>query len=286
MRRLLLFRNTVCGLFLPAKSRSSYYALRALNVELASIKDSRKATQNPNNPDSVLALQLRMQWWRGALDSMYSTNEAIDPAYTKSPVVRALYQAHNSDGGDGGTVFTKRFLERLVDAREADLSVKQYATMSELQTYSDETACSLLYLSLDCVGVRDDEADEVAMLAGRGIGLVTALRATPYVMPLECPLPAEFLPKFFSFTNEWSEDDKEIFDEAVRFVAHTAQQNLMEARKLQAQMPVKAVLLPAIPAILYLEELEKTKHNIFAAQDINRRKLFFQLGRTWLTGVF
>jgi NADH dehydrogenase [ubiquinone] 1 alpha subcomplex assembly factor 6 len=37
-----------------------------------------------------------------------------------------------------------------------------------------------LYLSLECLGVRDDTADRVAGHAGVAIGLATLLRGTPY----------------------------------------------------------------------------------------------------------
>ena len=42
--------------FLPKESRRPYLALRAFNVEVASVRDSVG--------DNVLAGQMRLQWWR------------------------------------------------------------------------------------------------------------------------------------------------------------------------------------------------------------------------------
>jgi hypothetical protein len=59
-----------CGLLLPARYRDAYFALRAFNVEIASIKDQNRSSSS-SSPGSALALQLRMQWWRDAVASLY-----------------------------------------------------------------------------------------------------------------------------------------------------------------------------------------------------------------------
>jgi NADH dehydrogenase [ubiquinone] 1 alpha subcomplex assembly factor 6 len=189
-----------------------------------------------------------MQWWRDALHEIYDNSEvastsstntsiakrnATDPILSSlsvaswhSPVVRALDVANRECN------LTRRFLERLIDVRESDLDVNQYKTMADAVAYSEESASSLLYLSLECTGVRDDEADIVASHAGIGIGLVTALRSTPYrVQHGEVPIPAELLHNTLLATNCWtipkdeqslSVKDADMFPQAVQIMAEAA----------------------------------------------------------------
>jgi NADH dehydrogenase [ubiquinone] 1 alpha subcomplex assembly factor 6 len=155
----------LCGLLLPANARRSYFAIRAFNVELASIKDgsvSRKVggAQFDNDSGASMALKIRLQWWRQALNTIYSEADdtgdysSADPLLQSmirsswnNPVVRELDTAvHQSQ-------LTRRFLERLVEAREIDLDVRQFDTMEEQIQYAENTFSSLLYLSLECTNV-------------------------------------------------------------------------------------------------------------------------------------
>lgn len=318
---------------MPAVTRDSFFAVRAFNAELASIKDSHNIRHHRGTspPDQVvsastvpttLALQLRMQWWRSAIEEIYNnertTNEKIpnhdrDPwlaanlsiSCWHSPVVRALDRAHSKSN------FTRRFLERLIDAREYDLEIRQYNTMDEAVTYAEETVGSLLYLTLETTGVRDNAADAVASHAGIGIGLATALRATPYRLLHggEVPLPADLfrpgfpyerlVPMFLGDPDDrdrmivLTDSDAQILRDAVQHMANTATEHLIGAQRLQRQVlsAGRACLLPVIPALTYLSKLEQANYNVFdtnvtSGTSSDRLKLLFRLGRSWMTGIF
>jgi hypothetical protein len=158
LRRSLLL--VVCGLLMPPGATKAYFAIRAFNVELASVKDShnlrRREQPGQQESSSSVALQMRMQWWRDALKEIYEDEMSVaaDPILRNlsvscwhNPVVRALAQAHQQCD------LTRRFLERLIDARDYDLNVAQYSSMNEAATYAEDTISSLLYLSLECTGV-------------------------------------------------------------------------------------------------------------------------------------
>jgi NADH dehydrogenase [ubiquinone] 1 alpha subcomplex assembly factor 6 len=160
----------LCGLLMPKKSRRSYFAVRALNVELASIKDgslSRQASagsdsEEPSVSGASLALKFRVQWWRDAIGQIYGddlrstraggrSDEALLASMSTScwnnPVVRVLDHAvHESN-------LTRRFIERLLDAREEDLDIKQLDTVDEAVAYAESIFSSLLYLSLETTNV-------------------------------------------------------------------------------------------------------------------------------------
>ena len=154
--------SAVCGLLMPKRSQRAYFALRAFNVELASVKGSHNLrkkgdTGGLQDTPTTVALQIRMQWWKDALGELYdepTSPPASDPALQNlttscwnSPIVRALDNANQEVG------FTRRFLDRLIDSRALDLQVQQLATLDESISYAEETVSSLLYLSLETVGV-------------------------------------------------------------------------------------------------------------------------------------
>lgn len=185
---------------MPSKIQKSYYAIRALNVEIASIKDGynirskRQSTisfggGNEGEENDILsspaslALQMRIEWWKNAINKIYTTaplNSNDDAKHTNiqkqeqednvgkdtdyltiatscwtSPVVRCLHRSLYDDNDNTKDFkWTKRFMERLIDAREIDLNVIQYNTLDELVNYSSETVSSVLYLTLESAGVR------------------------------------------------------------------------------------------------------------------------------------
>jgi NADH dehydrogenase [ubiquinone] 1 alpha subcomplex assembly factor 6 len=160
----------LCGLLMPQKARRSYFAVRALNVELASIKDGglnrhlSQASDTTYQPvvGPSTALTFRTQWWRDAIGQIYGDDirsiRGGNPAHNhllasmatscwNNPVVRVLdYAVKDSQ-------LTRRFIERLLEAREEDLAVKQLGTIDEAVAYAESTSSSLLYLSLETTGV-------------------------------------------------------------------------------------------------------------------------------------
>lgn len=333
----------LCGLLMPPTARESYFALRAFNVEVASVKDggglastrSRRvpgqfgeAAADAEGIDASLASRLRMQWWRDAVEEMYDeldgNNDDDGPAargpspagfmaatFASSrkynPVVRELTRAVQTSG------LTRRFLERLVDARESDLEIRQPDTLADLVRYGEEAQSSLLYLALECADVRDDGADEAAYHVGVGLGIVTALRSTVVRAGMgEVALPVEVMdrhgagqaylmnPPKRDMGEELSpkeEEDDRALRGAVKEVAHAAGAHLMHARGMQSAVPGqgRAALLPAVAALNYLKALEGADFDLLSPDlmakeglpaRLERLRVTFSLGRAWLTGVF
>ncbi|POM65226.1 Phytoene synthase [Phytophthora palmivora] len=166
--RKLDYDGYLCGLLLPLKTRPSFFAIRALNAEIATIKDSVHSNQ--------ITGKIRMQWWRERIYNLYEVPASIgaDRPEQSTTLLRGLDKAiHEHD-------LTRRWFERLLDARDQDLDREDVQSLHELEVYAEQTASSLLYLTLECLGVRDDTADRVAGHAGVAIGLATLLRGTAY----------------------------------------------------------------------------------------------------------
>ncbi|XP_059972301.1 NADH dehydrogenase (ubiquinone) complex I, assembly factor 6 isoform X3 [Mesoplodon densirostris] len=90
------YEGYLCSLLLPAESRSSAFALRAFNVELAQVKDSVS--------EKTIGL-MRMQFWKKTVDDIYCDSPP------RQPVAIELWKAvkrHN---------LTKRWLMKIIDER-------------------------------------------------------------------------------------------------------------------------------------------------------------------------
>lgn len=256
---------------------------------------------------------MRFQWWREALYSLYPDGQDDSPAanndrrqvggflssistsYGLNPVVRALGHAVQESN------LTRRFLERLLDAREADMDLQQLPTLDNAIMYAEDSTSSLLYLTLECCDVREDAADEVASNVGVGCGLVTAIRSAPYrAVQGEMSIPAELLAmqKFQDYLSarhnpdyQYSAENEKVLREAVQHMAYVASTFLARARDTQFDVPKKGrmAMITAVPAIHYLEKLKEVEYDLFDERlhpDQSRLILLTMLGRTWLTGKF
>ncbi|XP_078789097.1 NADH dehydrogenase (ubiquinone) complex I, assembly factor 6 isoform X2 [Oryzias latipes] len=153
------YEGFLCSLLLPKEVWRSCLTLKAFNVELAQVKDSVS--------QKTIGL-MRMQFWKTALDDIYRDEPPNQPVGTE---LWKAVKKHN---------LTKRWLLRIVTEREKDLDDRAYRTLQELETYAEKTHSSLIYLLLECLGVRDVHADHAASHIGKAQGIVTCLRAIPY----------------------------------------------------------------------------------------------------------
>ncbi|KAG7232398.1 hypothetical protein INR49_008906 [Caranx melampygus] len=92
---------------------------------------------------------MRMQFWKMAIEEIYRDEPP------NQPVTSELW-------------------------REKDLDDRAYRNLQELESYSENTQSSLIYLLLECLGLKNVHADHAASHIGKAQGIVTCLRATPF----------------------------------------------------------------------------------------------------------
>lgn len=153
------YENFLATLLLPPGARESTIAIRAFNVSVAQVQD--QVSQGTIG-------QMRMKFWADALEGVYQN---APPA---QPVVIQLGKAVSKHK------LTKQWLQRLVTSREDHLLAKSFGTVAEVEDYAEKSTSSVLYLTLECLGVKNVHADHAASHIGRAQGLVTLLRALPY----------------------------------------------------------------------------------------------------------
>ncbi len=158
------------ALFAPAARREALFALYAFNHEIARV---REAVSQP-----VLG-RIRLQWWRETIAAIYAGGPA-----RRHPVAEALAATIRERG------LTRAYLDRLIEAREADFSEEPPAALAVLEDYAEGTSSQLLYLALEALGVRDPPAVE----AGRHVGIAYALAGLLRAMPLWAPRGRPIVP--------------------------------------------------------------------------------------------
>uniref|UniRef100_M4BTG2 15-cis-phytoene synthase n=1 Tax=Hyaloperonospora arabidopsidis (strain Emoy2) TaxID=559515 RepID=M4BTG2_HYAAE len=218
-----------------------------------------------------------MQWWRERIYHLYEVSAASGAARPEQStmLLRGLDKAVQEHD------LTRRWFERMLDARDRDLDREEVQDIQELEAYAEQTASSLLYLTLECLGVRNDTADRVAGHAGVAIGFATLLRGTAYHSSRQQSyLPKDLMIKHGVTTEDLLaavEDPKlgEKVAPVVFDVACRAMEHLREARSLQKELPTESrrVFLPLVSAAMYLKELEAANFNAFAAE-LQHRNMF------------
>lgn len=69
-------------------------------------------------------------------------------------------------------------------------------TIKDMESYSENTASSLLYLHLESLGIKDVNADHALSHLGKTIGITTFLRSIPFHLSQKrLVLPAEITAK-------------------------------------------------------------------------------------------
>ncbi|XP_065758851.1 NADH dehydrogenase (ubiquinone) complex I, assembly factor 6 isoform X3 [Muntiacus reevesi] len=198
---------------------------------------------------------MRMQFWKKTVDDIYSDN----PPH--QPVAIELWKAvrrHN---------LTKRWLMKIIDEREKNLDDKAYRNIQELENYAENTQSSLLYLTLEILGVKDLHADHAASHIGKAQGIVTCLRATPYhgsrrrvFLPMDiCMLHGVSQEDFLQ-----KRQDRNVRD-VVYDVASQAHLHLKHARSFHRSVPVKAfpAFLQTVALEDYLKKIQQVDFDLF-----------------------
>ncbi|GAA5799938.1 isoprenoid synthase domain-containing protein [Helicostylum pulchrum] len=239
------YEGYLCVPFFPADKRNAQYAIRAFNVELASIRENVSKTEIG---------KMRMQFWKDTVDQIYAGNPP------QQPIALALAEALKT------STMSSMWMKRIITERTSNLDDHQFMTIKDMETYSENTQSSLLYLQLESLGVKDVNSDHVISHIGKMIGFSTFLRSLPFhVSQKRLVLPAEITAKYGIVQENVFRGEIDGMEDAVYDVATAAYDQLLTARSIMAQVPDAAfpALLAAVPHIKYLENLEKSNFNVF-----------------------
>lgn len=158
----------ICTLFAPTEYREALFSLLAFNVEIAR---TREVVSEP------MLGEIRLQWWREAIDKIYALKETGDGGEIKGhEVLTNLSEVINKFG------LSKDLIGKLIDARSLDLTNDPPADEAALLAYANDSSAVLneLQLGILCQGQPGDEdlLRECVRDAGIAWALTGLVRAT------------------------------------------------------------------------------------------------------------
>jgi phytoene synthase len=235
------------ALFAPAARREALFALYAFNYEIARVRES---------VTEPMLGQIRLQWWRENITAAFEGRPA-----RPHPVVEALAATIRNRG------LRREHFDRLIDAREADLSDEPPASLAALEEYGEASSARLIYLALETLEVRDPVAGQVAHHIGIAYALAGLLRA----MPFHARTGRSYIPTELARSVGLAEADcralrtTPALRAAAAQIAAAASRHLSLARALRRRISGMAVpaLLPAVIAGRSLARLQRTDYDPF-----------------------
>ncbi|XVE57721.1 hypothetical protein DITRI_Ditri04bG0112100 [Diplodiscus trichospermus] len=271
------YHHYLCLLELPPNMRKAAFALRAFNVETA------RATDVASDPKVGL---MRLVWWQEAIDKIYA-NKLIE-----HPTAQALSSVISE------SKISKAWLKRIVEARINDASREVTdlpESIEELEKYAEDTASTLLYMTLQSGGIRSTAVDHAASHVGKASGLLLLLKSLPYHASRNrhfSYIPAKVAAKHGLLVKEGGRseihlDSREGLCDAVFEIGSVANAHLLKARELADSVPFEArkALLPAVPAQVLLDSLSLVQFDVFdsrlARGILGKPPLCFQLKLKW-----
>lgn len=235
----------VTALFAPADRRESLFALYAFNAELARIRES---------VSEALLGEIRLQWWRDTLATLHGGGEIAHP------VAVALGTAMRSHG------LSRDRLDRLIDARAADLVDEPPADLAALEAYVEGTAGMLAILAVEALDAHGAAAIEAAYHAGLAWGLTGVLRATPFRARVGRPvLPADLMEAHGVTVESLAKRPAAAGIAGIaQTLADRARHHLDLARAHRASVPRKAraAMLTVPLAAIYLDRLKGVRYDL------------------------
>ena len=235
----------VTALFASPDRREDLFTLYGFNLEIARI---RETVSEP------LLGQIRLQWWREALD------KAEGGAAAGHPVADSLADllARHS--------LPRAAIDRLLAARAFDLEDRPPEDLAELMAYIEDSAAGLTALAAQLLGGGDQATQEAARHVGRAWGLLGLMRAHAYHIKLRrLFLPADWL------AGQGLDAEEILAGAAPPALARLAEQwadqvasDLRAARALRREIDQAALaaLLPARLADFHLGALRRARYDL------------------------
>lgn len=141
----------------PASARPRLLPLYAFNLEVA---------RAPWAAKEPLVAEMRLQWWRDVIEN---TQAGAAKAHEVAQPLHALIRETN---------LPRKVLDRMVAARRWECWREPFEDLAEMETYLDETAGGLMWLSALALGA-DAGAAGAVRAYGRAAGMANFLRAAP-----------------------------------------------------------------------------------------------------------
>ena len=227
--------------------RAPIITLRSFDVETSLIEQRAK---------SEMLVRMRFQWWRDAVNSLFKGRASEQP--TMSALAEIMQHRP----------LTRYRLQRIISTKEEEiLRDDPLNDLNDLEELAEGIYSQLLYLQLEAAGIADKNADHAASHVGKAIGLAHLLKDTAQ----QAQRHRSFLPEDLCEKHGIDPGDlmkgeaTQGLRDVIFEIASAAKAHLDIARGQMDSVPAAArpLLLPALPAGLYLSALEKCDFNVY-----------------------
>lgn len=251
-------------LFAPSDKRPLLYALYAFNRELARIAVVAR--------EPIMA-EIRLQWWREALDGACEGRPRAHPAAIGLAEIFACASP------------PRELFDRLIEAHQLDTESAPFPDLESLESHADASSASLMRIAAHILDMWAD-VDIPAREAGMAYGLARILHAVPQCIARgRMPLPADlFVAEGLSVMNALSVHDSTALKRVIARVADVAQTHLARARKMQIPREARAAFLPASLVPAFLSQIARNGDPLREPRDISQPRRQLILLRSALLG--
>jgi phytoene/squalene synthetase len=288
------------GRLLPtAQMQWTYYAVRSFWVETGLRIGSTALVP------TTASTEEQLEWWENGMEQVFSYDSLEKRVDLKHPTLRLLHQlkyvpsAEDVDPikKDSSLTLSKCHFDDVLKGRREDLSIKQYATLDQLEEHAVWSCGSLSQLVLEADGIFETLhplPHQAVKLVGRAHGLTNALRLSIPVVSTtgKLVIPQDLCEKYgvksprylLSALGQGDEKCTRALQLTVEEIVSRARGYLEDARSLRPQLlemdrnsngnrrddlgkHTVAVLLPALTSETFLNRLEA--HNF----DLTNRNL-------------
>ena len=258
------YEHYLTTLLLPDKIRRMGFALRALNVEISSIRD---------NVSEEAIGKMRLQFWKDSINDIYNKKHLDDRQeplkIPNHPVVIELHQCLLKHPN-----ISLELLNRMISSREVFLSNHQpFQSMEEVSKYSENTFSSINNILLESLidsqngNELHGHAKHCANQLGKAEGIVTLLRALPY----NASQNRVYLPLSLLVSHKISTESiirglgGDELRHVIEVIAAVAEENLENSRFRKKYLSVeeKRIMLTAVSVDSYLSKLAKVNCDVF-----------------------
>ncbi|KAI0532912.1 Squalene/phytoene synthase [Xylaria digitata] len=226
--------------FIPSPRRDAYDAFRALNLELVRL---------PEQVSTPAIGQLRMQFWRDAINNTFAGRPPKEPIMILLHKVLSRLTKTSPESNPSSIRF---WLLRMISTREKHMDNRPFPSLSALEDYAENTYSTLMYSTLAALSIQSMHVDHLASHIGKACGIAAMCRGIP-ILASAAPLvkspdgtsvaasrnPVLLLPLDIMAETGLREEDvyrhgpkAEGFQDAVFKVATRANDHLITAREM------------------------------------------------------
>jgi len=217
----------------------------------------------------------RLLYLKDAIDSLFN-NTSSNGNWEKDGNLRLIHHVMQT------RPLSRIFIDRIIEARERDIHVKQYSTIQNLIEHTELSCGSLLHLALQSAGVDQSDSDHVIYKAacevGRAHGLTNALRTSiPVASSGKIIIPADLCTRYgvksprylLSALGQGDEECRGHLKSAVRDIASIARDHLTNARLLRDSVATSingdralSALIAGVASETFLNRLESHDYDL------------------------